>query len=627
MLRRTNAVRCVARVCLDADCCEPGAADGTAGEKMDVNIPNNALPDPAEVAAAVANVSAQAHEMIANYVEQPGAADMRQLDPLGVMPAFGALAEALMRDPARVLEAQANAWNAWFRIWQQSTERLLGVDSEPVVSPAAGDRRFRADDWEGNPFFDYVRQTYLATSGVLQQLVADVEGLDDHTRQKLTFYTRQYVDAIAPTNFALTNPEVLHATVSTGGRNLLDGLRNFLGDIDPASGRLRTRMVDKSAFELGRNVAVTPGKVVFENELMQLIQYTPTTDEVATRPLLIIPPWINKFYILDLQEKNSFIRWLVDQGQTVFVISWINPDESLADKDFDDYLREGPLAALDAMTAATGAESFNVIGYCLGGTLLGATLALMKARGDTRFNAATFFTAMLDFSEPGDLGVFIDEEQLQAIEAMMAERGYLDGAEMATTFNMLRANDLIWSFVVNNYLLGREPMAFDLLYWNSDSTRMPARMHSTYLRRMYLENEFMHPGGMSVDGTPLDLTQIDLPVCFVSAVEDHIAPWKSTFMGAQIFRGPTRFLLSQAGHIAGIINPPGPRQYGHYTGPDPRGMSADEWLTAASHSESSWWPVWREWLDEHAGGRVPARQPGDGGLAIIEDAPGRYVRA
>ena len=338
-----------------------------------------------------------------------------------------------------------------------------------------------------------------------------------------------------------------------------------------------------------------------------------------------MPPWINKYYILDLQPRNSLIKWAVDQGLTVFVISWVNPDERLAEKDFDDYVREGPLAALDAIEAATGERSINAIGYCLGGTLLAATLALMQARGDDRIHAATFFTAMLDFAAPGDLGVFIDEDQIKTLEQTMHERGYLDGAEMATTFNMLRANDLIWSFVVNNYLLGKQPVAFDLLYWNSDSTRMPARMHSTYLRKMYLENAFCKPGGISVDGTPIDLRQVSIPTCFISAVEDHIAPWKSTFAGATLFSGPVDFILSKAGHIAGIVNPPGPRQYGHYTGPTPRGLTADEWLAQATNYDESWWPKWASWIGALSGEQVPARIPGSGQLQVIEDAPGSYV--
>ena len=592
---------------------------------MKSTSPFDDLPSPLDLAEAVGNVSAQSQAMLKQFFDGHSAQEMGELDPAGILPAFAAFTDSLTRDPTRLFEAQLNAWNTYMQIWQSTAQRMFGLEVEAVVTTPKEDRRFKSDDWEKNPFFDYIKQTYLATAGLMQGLIADTDGLDEKTAKKLEFYTRQYIDAIAPTNFALTNPQVLHATVESGGRNLLDGLKNFLADIDPKDGKLKTRMVDSSAFELGKNVAICPGKIVFQNELMQLIQYTPSTEQVYRRPLLIIPPWINKFYILDLQPRNSFIKWAVDQGLTVFVISWVNPDESLAAMDFDDYVRLGPMAALDAIEAATGERSMNVIGYCLGGTLLGATLALMQARGDERIHAATFFTAMLDFSEPGDLGVFIDEGQLQGIEQTMQERGYLDGADMASTFNMLRANDLIWSFVVNNYLLGKQPMAFDLLYWNADSTRMPARMHSTYLRKMYLENQFCKPNGMSVDGTPIDLSQIRIPTCFVSAVEDHIAPWKSTYAGARLFQGPVKFLLGKAGHVAGIINPPGPRQYGYFTGPTPREMSADEWLSKAQAHDTSWWNEWALWISELAGEKVAARVPGAGKLSIIEDAPGSYV--
>ena len=584
------------------------------------------LPSPHDVAEALGNVSAQSQELLENFFKTHAAQDLNELDPLGILPAFAAWTQDLLRDPSRLVEAQFEAWNAYMQIWQAQSQRLFGADVEPVAVPAPDDRRFKAEDWEQNPFFDYVKQTYLASAGVMQSLVAGADGLDDKTSKKVQFYTRQFIDAMAPTNFAPTNPEVLRATVATGGRNLLDGLKNLLADIDPETGRLHTQMVAPDAFEVGRNIAITPGKVVFQNDLMQLIQYEPTTQEVHQRPLLIVPPWINKYYVLDLQPRNSFIKWAVEQGLTVFVVSWVNPTEALSSKDFDDYVRDGPLAALDAIEQATGENAVNAIGYCLGGTLLGGALALMKARGDQRIQTATYFVSMLDFSEPGDLGVFIDEAQLEHIEATMNERGYLDGKEMATTFNMLRANDLIWSFVINNYLLGQQPIAFDLLYWNADSTRMPARMHSTYLRKMYLENVFCEPGSMAIDGTPIDLGAVDIPTCMVSTVEDHIAPWKSTYAGAKLFAGKVDFILSKAGHIAGIINPPGKRQYGHFTGPDIKDLDADEWLDAAEVQDESWWDRWAAWLAEEAGPKVSARVPGDGALAVIEDAPGSYVK-
>jgi polyhydroxyalkanoate synthase len=431
----------------------------------------------------------------------------------------------------------------------------------------------------------------------------------------------------------LTNPEVLRATAESGGENLLKGLQNMLDDLERGKGRLHIRMTDLEAFEPGRNIAVTPGKVVFQNDLMQLLQYEPTTAEVARRPLLIMPPWINKYYILDLREKNSLIKWAVDQGQTVFVISWVNPDERLAEKTFEDYMVDGPLAALDAIERATGEREANVVGYCLGGTLLACTLAYLagkppaksKAIGPGRVASATYLATMVDFAEPGELGVFIDEEQLTALEERMSEKGYLDGSAMANTFNMLRANDLIWSFVVNNYLLGKEPFPFDLLYWNSDSTRMPAAMHSFYLRKMYQENGLVEPGGITLKGVPLDLRRIATPTFILATREDHIAPWTSTYAATQLYAGPVKFVLAASGHIAGVVNPPTAVKYNYWTnGTLPKDPEA--WLKIARQEPGSWWPEWGKWIAEFAGGTVPARRPGDGKLAAIEDAPGAYVK-
>jgi polyhydroxyalkanoate synthase len=430
---------------------------------------------------------------------------------------------------------------------------------------------------------------------------------------------------MSPSNFVLTNPEVLRRTAETGGENLLKGLANLLGDLERGKGQLRIKMTDMEAFELGRNIAVSPGKVVYQNDLMQLIQYQPTTETVLKRPLLIGPPWINKFYILDLRAKNSLVRWAVAQGHTVFVISWVNPDAELAEKGFDDYMTEGYLAALDAIEQATGEREVNVIGYCLGGTLLSATLAYMAARKDRRIASATFFVTMMDFEEAGELGVFIDEEQLKSLEDKMNRRGYLEGSEMATTFNMLRANDLIWSFVVNNYLLGNDPFPFDLLYWNADSTRMPARMHSFYLRKMYQENLLKDRGGISLLGVPIDLSAIKVPAYFLSTREDHIAPWKSTYRGTRLLGGKCRFVLAASGHIAGVVNPPEGGKYSHWINPD-LPPDPEAWLAGATEIAGSWWPDWQRWVSALAPEKVPARVPGDGKLAVVEDAPGSYVK-
>jgi polyhydroxyalkanoate synthase len=459
----------------------------------------------------------------------------------------------------------------------------------------------------------------------MQSIVHHVEGMDDKTAQKVDFYTRQFVDAIAPSNFVLTNPEVLRTTIESGGENLLHGLKHVLEDLERGKGRLMIKMTDLDAFEVGRNIAVTPGKVIFQNDLLQLLQYEPTTEKVQRRPLLVMPPWINKYYILDLQPKNSFVRWAVAQGHTVFVVSWVNPGEDLAAKTFDDYMLEGPLACLDAMEKATGEPDANVVGYCLGGTLLAATLAYMAAKGDDRFASATFLASMVDFTEAGELGIFIDEEQLAVLEDRMRQHGYLEGSDMATTFNMLRANDLIWSFVVNNYLLGKEPFPFDLLYWNSDSTRMPAAMHSFYLRKMYQENKLMEPGGITLAGVPIDIRKIKTPCFVLSAREDHIAPWKATYMAPQLYQGPMKFVLAASGHIAGIVNPPEPVKYGHYENAK-HPKKPEDWLAGAKFTAGSWWPTWEKWIARHGGGKVTARKPGDGKLTPVEDAPGSYVK-
>ncbi|MGI9435786.1 MAG: PHA/PHB synthase family protein, partial [Geminicoccaceae bacterium] len=476
-------------------------------------------------------------------------------DPLNLTPILFELTARMVANPASVLEAQLSLWQNHIDLWQSTSKKLLGQNGNPVIAPEKGDRRFRDRAWDDDAVFDIIKQSYLLTSRWLTHLVEDMDDLDDKTRRKIEFYTRQFVDAMAPNNFVSTNPEVLRATLESGGENLLRGFSNLLEDLDRGKGKLAIRMTDPDAFDVGKTLATTPGKVVFENDLMQLIQYQPTTDKVYKRPLLIIPPWINKFYILDLRPENSFIKFAVDQELTVFVVSWVNPEQRHADKTFDDYMLEGPLAALDAIEQATGEADANVIGYCLGGTLLAATLAYMAVKKDKRVNAATFFTALTDFEEPGELGVFIDEEQLASMDQMMAENGYLDGREMATTFNMLRANDLIWSFVINNYLLGKEPFPFDLLHWNSDSTRMPHAMHSFYLRKFYQENKLVEAGGISLDGVSIDLKKIRTPTYMLSTREDHIAPWASTYAATQLFRSKTTFVLSGSGHIAGVVNP------------------------------------------------------------------------
>jgi polyhydroxyalkanoate synthase len=542
-------------------------------------------------------------------------------DEMGIARAFMDLYARLAADPAQLASFSMNLWFDQMRLWQASWLKMLGMESPAVAEPAKSDWRFKDDEWSKNFLFDYIKQSYLLAARHIQHAVSQVEGLSPESEKKVEFFTRQYVDALAPSNFLLTNPQVLRETLATGGQNLVRGLANLLADIEKGGGELRISMTDESAFQLGRNVATSPGKVVYQNDLMQLIQYQPTTAQVYRRPLVIIPPWINKYYILDLRESNSFIRWATAQGHTVFVLSWVNPDARLAQKGFDDYMLEGPLAALDAVERATGEREVNFIGYCLGGTLLGAALAYLAAKKDERVKTATFFVSLLDFSQPGELGVFIDEPQVQSLERKMNERGYLEGSEMASTFNLLRANDLVWSFVVNNYLLGKDPFPFDLLYWNADSTRMPARMHSFYLRNMYIRNAMGRAGGISLAGVPIDLSKVRLPSYFISTVEDHIAPWKTTYKGSRYLGGPVRFVLGGSGHIAGIVNPPAAKKY-HYWTNEANPPTADEWFATAIKHPGSWWEDWQKWIDAQNGpDRVPARTPQN----PLEDAPGSYA--
>ena len=573
----------------------------------------------------MADINGQYQDLLQNFLSHQGQAVSGNADPTGAGQAFLELSASLMKNPDKLIEAQAQAWTAYTDLWINNTRAFLGEQSSEVRKPEQGDRRFKHSAWDENPLFSFIKQSYLVTADAIHSAVADADDLDENTAKKAQFYTKQFVDAISPTNFLVTNPEVLEATLESKGENLVKGMQNFIDDFDSDSGRLRIKMTDDQAFELGRNVALTPGKVVFQNDLFQLLQYNPSTEQAFRQPLLIIPPWINKYYVLDLQPQNSLIKWLVDQGHTVFVISWVNPDEKLGHKDFEDYVTEGALAAIDAVEKITGESAINLVGYCIGGTLLAATLAYMRTKDDTRGAAsATYFVSLIDFSIPGDLGVFIDEQQLESLEKTMNERGYHDGKEMAATFNMLRSNDLIWSFYVRNYLLGKEPFPFDLLYWNADSTRLPARMHSTYLRTMYLNNKFKEPGGLSIAGSPIDVSAIQTPAYFISTEEDHIAPWEGAYLGAQLMAGPVRFVLGKSGHIAGIINPPAANKYGYYTGPAVN-VSSREWYDNAELHPGSWWTDWQAWLEQYAGEKIPARQPGANAQAIIEDAPGSYV--
>ncbi len=567
----------------------------------------------------IARLSAELSLRQARRLELP------TLDPLNLKRPLLQATMSTVRHPTRILAAQWSLTRRYLSLLKYLGFRAIGRETEPAAAAARADRRFRSEHWDEKLIFDLLKQAYLLTADWMLDNVAQMQGVSTDDRQRIHFYTRQFAEALSPSNFVLTNPEVLETTRKEKGMNLLRGFRRLLEDVQRGDGQLLISMTDYDAFEVGKNIATTPGSVVYQNEMMQLIQYTPTTKTAYTRPLLIVPPWINKFYILDLQPKNSFIKYAVDRGYTVFVISWVNPDEKLRYKRFEDYAHDGIFEALDAIEKATGQRQVNAIGYCIGGTLLAATLALMKAREDDRIQSATFFTTQVDFSEAGELKVFIDDHQLKNLEKKVKKQGYLDGESMAMTFNMLRASDLVWSFVVNNYLLGRKPASFDLLYWNSDYTRLPETMHLYYLRKMYLENRLVERGGIEMDGEPIDLRTIDLPVYIQSSREDHIAPYPSVYKLTQLISGDTTFMLAGSGHIAGVINPPAAKKYGYWTNdalpPDP-----EDWIEGAEAHQGSWWPHWDRWLKARSGKRIPARVPGDGELPVIEPAPGSYVK-
>jgi len=587
---------------------------------MDTPTP---LPNADETARVLQQVADRSAKLLGEFAKKDLAHEAASAanDEFGIAKAYMELYARMLSNPAGLAAFSTNLMLDYMNLWQSSWMKLMGLEASAVAEPAKGDNRFKDADWSQNFIFDYLKQSYLITSRHVQNAVAQVEGLPPEEAKKVAFFTRQYMDALSPTNFAATNPQVLRETVASGGQNLLNGLNNLLADIEKGGGSLRISMTDENAFKLGQNVATTPGKVVFQTELMQLIQYQPTTKEVYRTPLVIIPPWINKYYILDLREKNSFIKFALDQGHTVFVLSWVNPDARLAQKGFEDYMTQGPLAALDYIEQATGENKVNFIGYCLGGTLLGATLGFLAQKNQiAKVNSATFFVSLLDFSAPGELGVFIDEAQVESLEKRMNERGFLEGSEMASTFNLLRANDLIWSFVINNYLMGKAPFPFDLLYWNSDATRMPARMHSFYLRNMYIHNLLGKPGGISLCGVPIDLSKVKVPAYFISTAEDHIAPWKTTYKGAKYLGGELRFVLGGSGHIAGIVNPPAAKKY-QYWNNEANPESADDWLKTASAHPGSWWNDWQAWMDARSGEKLPARAP----QKPLEDAPGSYA--
>lgn len=561
-------------------------------------------------------------EMALRQADRPAALSP---DPFHVAPALTQVMSRLAAQPDRMMRAQSDLFARYLDLWQSTARRAGGEAADPVVAPAKGDKRFNDPDWSDNPVFDVIKQSYLLTANFLNDLVADVDGVDPLEKRRVEFFMKMLTDAFSPSNFLASNPTALREVMATGGASLVKGMENFQADLHRGGGALAIAQTDYEMFKIGENVATAPGKVVFRNEIIELLQFSPSTETVFEVPLLIFPPWINKFYILDLRPENSMIRWLASQGITVFVASWVNPDASLATKTFEDYMRQGIYEGVNAAKTQAGVDHVNTVGYCIGGTLLSATLAHMAAKGDTSIGSATFFAAQQDFSEAGDLLLFTNEDWLKDLEAKMDEGGgVLSGQTMADTFNALRGNDLIWSFFVNNYLLGKEPKPFDLLFWNSDQTRMPKTLHTFYLRRFYGDNA-MAKGELILDGVKIDLSKVKAPVYVQSSKEDHIAPARSVFKGAKLFGGPTTFTLAGSGHIAGVINPPSAHKYQHWTN-DKLPASLDEWQAGAVEAAGSWWPHWLNWLQAKSGKQVPARDPAKGPLAPLGDAPGDYVK-
>jgi polyhydroxyalkanoate synthase len=616
-----------------------------AMEKTTTETTNKTAPEPAKPAMSESPQSGTIDVEVlagnfARMIEEGGKALAAYLKPresgklkdemsdgvTDVVKTVGQVAEYWLSDPTRALELQTSLGRAYLELWAGAAKRLAGEQAPPSAVPALNDKRFADPEWSQNQFFDFLKQAYLLTTQWGEKLVKDAAGIDDHTRQKAEFYVRQITNAISPSNFVLTNPELLRETLSSNAENLVRGMHMLGEDIAAGKGNLKIRQSDPGNFEVGRNLALTPGKVIFQNDLMQLIQYEPSTETVLKVPLLIVPPWINKYYILDLTPEKSFIKWCVDQGITVFVISWVNPDINLAAKSFEQYMKEGPIAAIDVIEQITGETKVHTIGYCVGGTLLSIALAYLAAQQTDRAVSATMFAAQVDFTYAGDLKVFVDEERIQQLEAHMKQQGYLEASRMANTFNMLRSNDLVWPYVVNNYLRGKKPYPFDILFWNADATRMPAANHSFYLRNCYLNNR-LTKGEMEIAGVTLDLSKVKVPIYNLATREDHIAPAKSVLYGSQFFGGPVKYVLAGSGHIAGVVNPPAKEKYQYWLGGPPSGDNVEEWLKTATEHAGSWWPDWLDWIKSLDAETVPARPVGGGKFEPIEDAPGSFVKA
>jgi polyhydroxyalkanoate synthase subunit PhaC len=593
----------------------------TAGSAQAKALP---LSSPQEAVHRLAELSAKTQRLLQNNLQNFGTIWSGPLDPTPLWTAFADLSARLSSDPFYLAQAQLSLWQDYVGLWSQMAKRMLGQEVEATVTEAPGDRRFKHAAWTDELVFHYLKQSYLIGSRWLQNLVANVKGLDPTTKRTVEFATKQYIDALSPSNFAMTNPEVIRKAVETGGESLLRGLCNFLEDIVENRGVIKRR--GPEGFELGKNIAATPGMVVYQNDLMQLIQYAPTTEHVLRRPLLLVPPWVNKFYLFDLKPDNSFIKWFVDQGVTVFALSWVNPSEAHGQKDFENYMTEGPLAALDAIEQATGERAVNVVGYCLGGTLTAATLAYMAAKQDDRIKSATLIAALTDFADLGEFAAIINDQQLNTIESYTQRKGYVEGQELAQLFGLVRANDLIWSSVISNYLLADEAVPSDMLFWFADPVGMPGKMIRTYMRQIVLDNDLTRPGALTLKNTPIDLGAVREPVCIIALRDDHVAGWETAYAGTRLFGGPVRFILGGSGHNAGVINPPKAKKHGYWLN-DSLPATSDEWLAGATRHEGSWWPEWLAWLKSFDSEEVEARQIGGGKLKALEPAPGSYALA
>ena len=585
------------------------------------------FPDVEKLATNAARLIEEAGKVAAAYIRPRESGEIQlaaSSESNDLVKTLGKLAEHWMSDPLRALEAQKLLTTGMMDLWSHTLRKMQGEEPVPVAAPDARDNRFKDAEWSQNPYFDFLKQAYLITTRWADDLVERANGMDQHTRHKAGFYVKQMAGALSPSNFVPTNPELLRTTLQENGDNLVRGLKMMAEDVEAGQGDLKLRQSSNAGFAVGVNMATTPGKVVFRNALIELIQYNPSTEKVLSIPLVIVPPWINKFYILDLNPEKSFIRWCVAQGVTVFVISWVNPDERHAKADFETYMHDGILAALDVAKEITGEKTAHTIGYCVGGTMLAITMAWLASQRDKRIASTTFLTTQVDFKHAGDLKVFADEEQISAVEEAMKRTGYLPGSKMASAFNMLRPQDLIWPYVVNAYLKGQEPAAFDLLYWNSDSTRMPQANHAFYMRNCYLENSLSR-GKMKIAGQKLDLGKVKTPIYNLAAKEDHIAPARSVFVGSKCFGGEVRYVMGGSGHIAGVVNPASKGKYQYWTGGPVKGEFED-WVAKAKETPGSWWLDWIAWLRDHSAKETKARSPGSARHKPLADAPGDYVK-